>query len=292
MPRLVASEGVYPYDHVPDEEEVVERAEQTWERTRKIQKKRQNQKLVWESGPICLVFTADWHLGGEGVNWPRLRHDAELIADMPNTWVMVLGDIVDNFVVQRLLQVRNKARFSIRDEWALATFALKLLGPKLIACVAGNHDLWTLAMAGIDFFEETLERINPECLYDRDDSLIQVTVGDEEYLMRVRHKWSGSSIYNPTHGIERAAKFEFPFNIGVGAHTHTWGVARQFRAAKREAIAIQVGTYKEVDDFGRSISGVPSQRPSIALIIDDETNSLTGYSQLERAKEIMEKEEA
>ena len=36
MPQLVAAEGVRPIDHVPDEQEVIERAEQTWERTRQI----------------------------------------------------------------------------------------------------------------------------------------------------------------------------------------------------------------------------------------------------------------
>lgn len=285
-PRIV---GVGPADYLPDDDEVYERALTQWSRTERLQARQQSQEIGFDDGPVCLVFVADLHLGNRGTNYVRIFDDAALIREIPDAWVILLGDLVDNFIVQKLLSVRMDVTFSIDDEWALARRYLSLVGPRLVASVGGNHEGWTIAMSGIDYFREVLTGINDHCLYSPDDCLATIRVGDHRWIMRARHRWLGHSIYNPTHGIERAAKFDCPFDLGIGAHTHIGGLTRQFVSAGRTALAVLCGTYKVADRFAQR-QGFPrtSESAAVAVIIDPETGTMTGYNSLARAKRVME----
>jgi hypothetical protein len=173
---------------------------------------------------------ADQHLGGYGVDYDRIDDDINAILDTPRMYVCHAGDIIDNFIMGRLKDIRLGQSFAVSEEWALARRVLRLLAPRLILSVAGNHDLWTYALTNVDYLEEIHAKLNPDILYAQYDHNVDIAVGDHCHRMRVRHSWRGSSIYNDTHGIERAAKFDKGdhFDIGVGAHTHVSGLYRQF----------------------------------------------------------------
>jgi len=99
--------------------------------------------------------------------------------------------------------------------------------------------------------------------------------------MRVRHKWRGSSIYNPSHGIERAFKWDQDFEIGVGGHTHASGVVRSFNAAGSTGWAAMVGSYKRVDEFARR-GGFAKANGSaaVALLFDEVSGRAVGFDDL------------
>lgn len=225
-PELTAVEGIRADDEYPDPDEVYARACEEWRRAEELLDRREMQKLQFDHGPVALTFVGDQHLGGNGVNVPRCFAEAELVARTPGMWAVLLGDTLDNFVRQALLKVRLFAKFSIPDEWALVRRYLGILGPKLVLSVSGNHEGWTRRLAGVDYFREAVAEVNPDCIYDVDDARVLVKVGEIPFYGRIRHKWKGSSIYNPTHGIERAAKWDADFQWGVGAHTHQAGVVR------------------------------------------------------------------
>lgn len=286
-PRI---DGVGAGEYYPDEEEVLAKAEAAWHKTEQLMTRRRNQRIEFDSPTICLVAVADLHFGGPGVDYPRAFAEAELIADMPNTWLITVGDMVDNFIVGKLVQQRLKAEFSIAEEWALVRRYLRIVADKLILAVAGNHDQWTMAMSGLDYFGDVLEQLdqNQRCIYNRHRALAEIVVDGWPLLARVQHKWRGSSIYNPTHGIERAAKFDHPFDLGLGAHIHRGGLARQFICRGRTAMALLAGTYKRVDDYALQQGfAQPNEAVAVAVILDAETHTMTGYNSLERAAAVM-----
>ena len=133
-----------------------------------------------------------------------------------------------------------------------------------------------------------MAEISPECLYDTDDSRVMVQVGGWQVPMRVRHHWRGHSIYNITHGIERAAKWDADFLLGAGAHKHRGGVARPFVCGGQQAMAVMVGTYKRVDSYARR-GGWPRVNDvcAVAVVLDEETRSMTGFDSLEMAERFM-----
>ena len=275
-------------DEPLDEEEIWQRAVRKWKRAEKLIERRGNQTLAFSHGPVCIAFFADLQLGDDDVDYPRIEREIQIVRDTPGMYAGLVGDALANFILAVFAAVRFDASFTIAEEWALVKRVLRLLGPKLRIAVGGNHDWWTKKMAGIDYFREVVAGISPDVLYDADDCELTIQVGAVEFPTRIRHKWRGSSIYNPSHGIERAAKWDQNFVLGVGAHTHACGVARGFNVGGRQGLAVMCGAYKRDDDYARR-GGFPKPNNStaIAVVFDDETNSMTGFDNLEFAAQFM-----
>ena len=277
-------------DEPPDEDEVYRRACREWEKTRELEERRNAQSLEFSRGPVALVAAADLHLGGGGVDYPRVFEEAELIANTPGMYLILLGDLVDNFIVSSLIKLRLFTRLTITDEWTLVRRYLRIVGPKVRATVGGNHDYWLTMLSGIDYLRDTLAAIVPGTIYDQDDAKITVRIGKTEWPGRIRHKWRGTSIYNETHGIERAAKWDQDFLWAIGAHTHRDGVVRSFNHAGRQGWSAMCGSYKRVDHYATQ-GGFPNANNSIAiaLVFDEDTGSITGFDNLEMCARFMRK---
>jgi hypothetical protein len=272
----------------PDEDEIYRRAVAEWAETERVEQLRAEQRITFERGPICLVFSGDHHLGNRGTDYPRMFREAELVRDTPGMYAVLLGDLLDNFVIGQLRRIRDDARLTIGDEWALVRRYLRIVGPKLLAQVAGNHDQWAKLLMGIDYFREVVATISPGCIYDTDDARFVVQVGDWQVAVRGRHHWRGHSIYNITHGIERAALWDQDFTIGAGAHKHRGGVARSFVVGGQQGMAVMVGSYKRVDPYARRL-GVAKVNAStaVAVLLEEKNRSMTGFDNLEMAASFM-----
>lgn len=268
-----------------DEEEVWEEAVAMGKRTLKdgIIPERE---INFDYGTVGLVFMADLHLGNAGVDYARIDREIDLILDTPGMYVVTVGDLIDNFIIGRLMQLRmNESPMVVQKEWVLVRRVMRRLAPRLIACVSGNHDNWTYVLSGVDYFQEVTKQIQPHVLYAKDELRSIVRVGDHEFRLRARHKWRGFSMYNPTHGTERGAKFDdYPFHIGVAAHTHAGGYSRDFNVHGENATAILCGTYKRKDSYA-IVEGFsrPNRSTAVTAIIDDE-GGLMGVNNLRMAR--------
>lgn len=283
------SSGVKAADYTVDEQDATRRAESAFGRARDLETRRRRQVIEFSSDRmIGLANLADIHAGGSGVDYPRLFSELELINETPGLFVATVGDMVDNYILTKLAFAQRDSPLSIGDEWALTRRVLNLIAPRHVLAVAGNHDAWTHVLAGIDYFQVVLSSINPDALYDTDDSRVVIKIGDRRWPGRLRHKWRGHSIYNPTHGIERGYMFDHDFIWGVGAHTHVSGLARTFNASGENGIAILCGTYKRIDDYAR-VGGFPSPNRSTAVVIlfDPNTGGMVGIDSLKLASDIL-----
>ncbi len=263
------------------DDEVVAEACERWERERQLEERRQQQRIIFDHGPAGLVFLGDLHFGGYGVDYPRAFAEAKVIRETPGLYACFVGDSVNNFIIGKLARQALTGEFAIDEQWQIFRSWLEIIGPKLRLVVSGNHESWTRKLSGIDYMRECTAAICPGVLYDRDDCRITLQVGVREWRGRIRHKWGGKSIYNPTHGIERAAKWDQGFVWAVGAHNHSSGVARGFNVGGQSGMAVMCGTYKRLDDFAREL-GFPKPNDSVAvsLVFDEDTNSITGFESL------------
>lgn len=270
-----------------DPEVVWAKAESIWRKQQAEAERRESQVIRFAHGPACIVFAADLHLGGQGVDYPRIRNEAEIMRDIPNCGVWLAGDVIDNFIWQWCASIRHHTEITIPEEHVLAKTVLDILGPRLIASVGGNHCGWSRKAAAIDVLRDLTARVRPDVLYDTDDCTANVEVGPSVTRIRVRHKWRGSSIYNATHGQERAARWDDDADVYVGAHTHTEGTARSFTVGGKKKLAIQLGAYKRIDDYAR-VNGFakPDSATAVALIIDEKGRRVA-VEYLELAAELM-----
>jgi len=277
----VKTAGIKAADFAPVGAEVLERARAEWRKTSALEMARKRQTLEFDEGPIGLAFVADQHLGNHGTDYDRAFGDAKVVSETDGLWAVSMGDIVDNFIIMKLAHARASSHITVPEEWALAKEYMTLLGPKLLAAVGGNHDFWTARLAGIDYFADMLAQVNPDALYDQDDSLITISVAGVKWRSRLRHKWQGNSIYNPTHGVERSHKWDQDFELGVGGHTHASGLARPFNAAGRDGLAVLCGSYKRVDHYARQ-SGFakPNTSAAVVVIFDPVSQTMQGFNDL------------
>ena len=290
-PQVTESTGVTVESTLPDPEEVYRRACEVWRKTERLAHERSHQRIVFDHGPVCLVEMADLHLGGEGVDYPRIREEAEIVAETPGMFLFAAGDWVDQMIVGKLANERFTEHLSVPDEWALARLILSIVQDKLEVAVLGNHDNWAEMLTGVSYFQRELANLAPKVIYDTDDALIEVVVGGWSIPTRVRHKWRGNSQWNDTHPIEKAAKFDQDFLIGMGAHTHASGLTRPFNAADGgTGMAMLAGSYKvwEGDSYARRQGFTkPNGSTAVSVVIDEDTHSLTGFTNLEAASNYM-----
>lgn len=284
-PRIVGI-GV----EVPDENAAYEKAVQSWRKVARLQERRANQSIEFGQSPVAIAFVADIHLGSPGVDYERVFREARLIADTPNMYLMLNGDLLDNFIIPKLVAARYETEVTIPEEWVLVRKYLKIVGHKLLVSVGGNHEKWSWVLGGIDYFADVLKQTVPRAIiYDSDDVALTLRVGKAAFPLRLRHYWQGRSMYNATHAIELAHRFDGGFLVGVGAHTHVSGVTRTFNAGGENGIAVLCGSYKEVDTFAR-IKGFPKPNRSAAMSVlfwDD--GAMVGVDRLELAAEMLKR---
>ena len=281
-------DGVTASDYIPSEDDVYERAVRGWDQTDDLVRKRSQQTLLFDHGPVAFACVADQHFGDRGTNYKRAFGEAELIANTPGMFVILAGDLVNNFVIGKLTALRMDTRLTISDEIVLLRRYVRILAPKILLHLGGNHEYWTTLLTGIPYFRDVIAEAAPDALYDNDQIDVTVKVGQAEYPGRIRHKWRGSSIYNATHGIERAYKWSHGFLWGVGAHTHESGLIREFNADGQTGLAVVCGSYKREDDYARRL-GLPEANNSTAVVIIFSQDGMLGFSNLQLAIDYMRK---
>lgn len=245
------------------------------------------QRIRFDEGPVCMVYIGDLHLGASGVDYPLARRHAEIVRDTPGMYLNIMGDMLDNFVLQWCTKIRMHTETTIPQEWDLVRQWLEWTAPKIVTAVSGNHDDWTVSMAGIDYFRDVLAHARPDALYARDDLRYTLDVGGAEWTTAHRHKWRGTSIYSTTHGQERSQKWDQDFRVGVGAHTHTGAYYRTFNAGGVEGLAIQVNTYKVLDQYVRQEGFARSTLNKPVAVIYRDDGQTIGSTSLEAAADMM-----
>ena len=246
----------------PGVEEIRRSAERRFRAKAERAVQKEHQRVTFPHGPVALFFCGDQHAGAEGSDVGRMFAEQELINRTPAAYVWQMGDVVDNFVIGKLIAENMNPSLPVFEQWALAKHYLDGFGDRLVAYTGGNHEAWTLKLSGIDYRRD----ICPDgVLYDGDEIRATVGVGPHRFRVWARHRWQGHSMYNPTHPMERAARFDSArFDLYVGAHVHKGAMAREFVLDGERKLALLSGTYKAHDSYARAI-GFPANDGSTAV---------------------------
>ncbi|MBI5035579.1 MAG: hypothetical protein HZB51_34235 [Chloroflexi bacterium] len=280
-------DGILAMDDDFDPEQVIAALTAEYNRLHALRLKAANQKIAFEKGPICAVFFADVHLGHPGVNIVRFLEELRLIRETPGMWAFAVGDMVENMILPKLVNNRFNGELKPTYEWKLLRYVMEIIAPKLIGATSGNHENWIEALTGIPYFHEIVKQTAPQVLYNTNDIQFDCYVEGANFPVRIRHKWLYKSKYNATHGIEDAWRFDHGFKIGVGAHTHTSGLIREFNAGGDNGMALLCGTYKDCDEYAAKL-GVPRPNRSTAVsVILYPDGDMTGYRDLRKAADVI-----
>jgi hypothetical protein len=267
------------------EQAIEEQARRFRQKHRRAQKKKR-QTIRFDTGPVMIAMMGDQHIGNAGTDVKRIFDEQQTVLNTPGAYCWQMGDIVDNFIVGRLKEQNMKPSAPVWEQWQLAQEYFNRWGDRIVAFCGGNHGAWTMSESQVDYRRDVCPG---GILYDGDDIRATVSVGSAEYDIWARHKWSGSSIYNPTHGMERAMRFNDPDNdIYVGAHTHEGSMFREVIHEGKRKAAIQIGSYKIHDDYAREQGFPPSDGSTACALILHDDGSFHGMADLDAAKRYMQ----
>jgi len=213
----------------------------------KIEKKYNQTIEINERKAFAISCISDCHIGNPGVDYRALKADCELISRTAGMYAILAGDLHDNWIIKGLQFLQQKQAVDFPTELALVKWLFQTLNNSLVGYVSGNHDNWTKKLAGWDFLKDS---ICGKSLYGSDEINFTLLADNVNEKYKIRHNFKGSSIYNPTHGMERDLKFgDDIYDVAVQGHTHNGTLLRESIYKMKKRYCILLGTYKFVDAY-------------------------------------------
>lgn len=228
-----------------------------------------------------ITFSADHHIGGAETDYARIEQEAELIVNTPNSYVVLLGDLVDAFFFNPA-QYQDLEQTPEQIEYARSYVKYLADNKKLLAVWTGNHDQW-IKRSGFDPYRYILEGI--DTYYFHGVGYVRADVAGEEYRITGNHMFKGSSLYNNVHPQRRAInEMAHGSDIVVSGHWHTKGISQQpfqgFGGESQIATMIALGTYKASDEYIRTYgfnNRDPKSMYGASVRLDKERHLVTPY---------------
>jgi hypothetical protein len=193
---------------------------------------------------IGLGFFGDPHLDDDGTNIEKVLGHAELFSGVhPGLYAASLGDITNNWV-GRLERLYGEQSTSSAEALALTEHFLKLV--QWLFAIHGNHDVWNKQVPLLDYLLQSQTQITAA----HEQRVRLVFPNGKELLIHARHKFPGHSQWTKQFGQIKAAMLGGGADIYVGGDKHVSGYSNGWHdGARRMWHAVQVASYKEIDDF-------------------------------------------
>jgi len=195
--------------------------------------------------PIGVIWWADQHVGGQQVDYERLKWEADIIKHNPYMKVMLGGDFSDSFVWSQAMA----GDIANLNEQNLYLYRLiEYVGwDKILCCVIGNHPKWA-RKSGLDGYRR-MKEILP--VFDGIGT-VDLKINDISYIGGVIHKARGNSYLDPNFGGKRFLRENDGYDFVMTAHIHSGGsqvINQQDPNNEREVALLAGKTFKSTDDW-------------------------------------------
>lgn len=146
-------------------------------------KKKEIFKINFKTKKVNIVFIGDWHLGNSLSNETHLLEDINKISQMNNTWVYLMGDLIENAI--NGIGVEEQY-LSITYQLQQLRYYIKPIKHKILGCILGNHEWRTTRAAQANLLKELYEGILGIPVYNF-EHYFQIQLQNEKYRILVRH---------------------------------------------------------------------------------------------------------
>lgn len=240
----------------------------------------------------CIAFIGDTHLGSPNTNYKRLKKEIYKIVETPDTYVMLMGDLIDAFFwnpaqMEQIEQVPEQIKIMRSVVDFLSDHK------KLLVGWSGDHDGWAKRM-GTNVQTGFSQRTG--AYYLQGMGFVSLYIGEQEYKITGAHRLPGHSMYNKVHGQLRAEKFGGARNsdLIISGHTHKKGIAidgiAEFGGKTRQVTYMSIGPYKSEDDYSKKMGWAKQtadQMFGTAAIFSKEEHHIDSHYDIIRACKAM-----
>lgn len=196
-----------------------------------------------EAAPYGIFLFGDPHVDDDGCDWPALHRHIDLIRNTPGLYAANLGDLTNNWV-GRLERLYASQRTTAAEAHILAEGFIKSLMGKWLFHIGGNHDLWAGANDPLPGLCSAAA-----ATYIPIGGTVAVRAGSHSFFINARHTFPGNSMWNTAHGPARSVLLGNDAHLTVCGHKHTTGHNVLVSAKGRICHALQVASYKMIDDY-------------------------------------------
>lgn len=218
-------------------------------------------------GPVGVCFPGDPHLDDDGTDIDLIREHNRIILGTDGLFALLMGDFTNNWI-GNLARIYAQQGCTASEAWVLAEWYIRELEPKILAAIAGNHDLWSGAGDPIKWMAASAR-----VAYEANGIRLGLTFPNGRVIrVNGRHDFSGHSQWNTAHGPAKAAQMGWRDHILVAAHKHTSGyqVVRDPESGLLSH-CVRAGSYKTYDRYAEE-KGLPNQTFTVCpvAVIDPE----------------------
>lgn len=212
------------------------------------------------AGPIALLVFGDPHLGAHGFNAPLFLRHCEICRTVPHVYGVGVGDNSNNWVgnLARLYADQGTSR---AQENRLVRWFLRESGVRFAFCTAGNHDYWNQGTV-------IQEAIADGHTFIADwEARVRLTFADgAEIKVHAAHDFPGHSMWNPGHGLVRAALMTSDADLYVAGHKHCAALQFVERPDNSVAWIVRARGYKEDDPYAKQ-KGFSQNRSCAGVLV-------------------------
>lgn len=224
--------------------------------------------------PFALAFMSDIHAGGGGVDYARFRADLDAINETDGVGVIINGDLFENakHMMKSGEALYHGAFNSPREQFYYIKTRLSLIAGKIAVISAGNHDTRD-GLAGLDRLPDLCRDLDT-ALFSEKGGTVFLTVGSQEYVIAVKHEWTGNSQLNKSNRTRRmwtewTGAWENADVVTVG-HLHQPDLHTSTQKG-RSVHYVQSGTYKHLHDgYSEKLGFKPAYGVPVLVFYPDE----------------------
>jgi UDP-2,3-diacylglucosamine pyrophosphatase LpxH len=223
-------------------------------------------------------FVSDLHVGSPETDYVRLEAELNEIMQTPDSYVVMLGDLIDAFVfnpsqMEDMEQVPEQIAL-MREIITNLTKSNRLLG-----IIPGNHEDWQ-RRSGVNIYELITDTAKVPVQYGV--NYLTANVAGIDYKVTMAHCLPGFSMYNPTHPEMREDHFGAEgADIIIAGHTHRRGITRMAKkvhgGGARELFYVSLGSYKATDGWTGKIGKhklAPEEMGGVAVVLRDDAKQV------------------
>jgi hypothetical protein len=214
-------------------------------------------------GPVGILHMGDPHIDDDGCDIATLEKHVEIINKTKGLFGANVGDLRNNWI-GRLAHLYGQQSTSAREALALTEWLVGAV--PWIYLVGGNHDAW----AGENDPIEWIMRTQPGVFQAWGARLRLVFPNGKEVRINARHDFRGHSMWNPAHGVSKAAQMGWRDHVLTCGHLHISGYAPlKCPASGLISHALRIAGYKLIDRYATQL-GLPNQNisPAVVTVID------------------------
>lgn len=181
---------------------------------------------------ITVIPISDVHLGSEECMEDRFERFVQSVAETPNVYVTLGGDLIDNGTKNSVTNV-YRAVYPPHVQKRRMAELLKPIKDRILCAVSGNHERRSSSGKGgvdDDPTYDILCKLDIEDIYRENLAIVKIQLGRETranselrptYIMAVAHGAGGG--YLPGASVNRGQRYGYIFNgidVLVLGHTH------------------------------------------------------------------------